>query len=111
MNDIPPHAEAPEAAKVEEMLSDAGSPGRGFLESERGIPLLTIPYYSVWANIIQFGGGRVSFYLGNFNLIKIKVVKRGEPNFYEIRTLVPMPTYYNPHHHPSSSREGHVSQE
>ena len=40
--DIPPPAEAPEVVKVEEMLSDSGFLGSGFLESERNIPLLPV---------------------------------------------------------------------
>lgn len=39
---ILPPAEASEATKVEEMLTDSGFLGSSFLESERGIPLLPV---------------------------------------------------------------------
>lgn len=54
MDGIPPLAEVPEATKVEEMLSDSGFLGSGFLESERGIPLLPLPWRSGLASTIQF---------------------------------------------------------
>lgn len=42
VSDVPPPTEAPEATKVEEMLTDSGFLGSSFLESERGITLLPV---------------------------------------------------------------------
>lgn len=43
VNDIPSLAEAPEAANVEEMLTDSGFVGSGFIISGRGILFLPVP--------------------------------------------------------------------
>lgn len=49
------------------------------------------------------------YYLINFSLVKIKIAGRGvETNFYKMKILVPMSAYYKPHHHSSSSTEGHI---
>ena len=53
LSDIPLPVVVPEAAKEEE-TSDSDFLGSGFLESERDIPVLSIPQFSVLVNIIQF---------------------------------------------------------
>lgn len=48
MSDILPPPEAPEAAQVEEMLSDSGFLGSSFLESKRDIPPLLFSSTPFW---------------------------------------------------------------